>query len=242
MFGRKFSLVITVVLWGAASEHLYPDVLSDDGLVLSAGDFTVATEASPANGQEIYVDGSSTLHLLSQGRLNQVLVAESGRLFMDGGAIYDDDDSAIVGSDSAELVIQSGTVFSEEAFMMELSGSASATVNGGSFSIESSDHSSERFAFRTTDESVLNIRAGDFTELNTLNLFDVYDMSIVNVFGRDLQFSDNQLTGTLTDGNALANTVRLHDEGRILLHNVPEPTVGIMAFMAIAALSGFRRI
>ncbi len=232
---RVSSIVAAATLFLVA-HSTYADIIDDNGTILSKDNFVVESSSSPANGQEIFVNGSSELTLSDLGELNAVVVSESGRFVMDGGAIFDDDDTAIVARDSAELTIRSGTVFSNDAYLIHSFGEAKVTVDGGTFATDPTGY----FAFRTTGTSTVSIGGGDFSGLHMPDLFEVRDESTVHIFGEDLRITDNQMTGTLLDGNMLAGTVQVVDQGRIVLHNVPEPSGVVMMIAAFLCLTRIR--
>jgi hypothetical protein len=108
-------------------------------------------------------------------------------------------------------------------------GSSEVLVNGGHFTTGMS-------AF---DNAILRIR--DIDSISE-EYVDISNNAIAHVYGTNLRFevsTENRplVRGTWPDGGNFAFRYRLHDQGQIILHEVPEPTTAPLLAIAATALT-----
>jgi hypothetical protein len=180
-----------------------------------------ADDSSTVNLSAGLIDGSLALYDLatldmSGGTVHEELDAfGSGTLHISGGSMGD----FFVSGSSAISVTGGilGNVFS-------CGGSCVVDLFGGF-----------RVGWLNTDQSsIVNLYGGHLDYLNC------YGASTLNVYGYDLLLTQDHLTGTLADGSPLDVDVG-DDYGRIILHEIPEPSTLLLLSFATVTLLGYSR-
>ena len=66
--------------------------------------------------------------------------------------------------------------------------------------------------------------------------FEVHGRGTINVYGSELDITGGILTGSLADGTRLNHAIITVDDGRVVLHNIPEPSA--LAIWSVLGLTG----
>jgi hypothetical protein len=207
----------------------------------------------------VELGGTSVLRLLGgevgtslEGGIG-VLARESSMVIVDSGKI-DTRSTGIRAEDDSQVLVSGGFVggpFSASIVTME---STSLDViggqtDGGIISLGESVaniRSGELFAsmygassavISAQESSTVNIYGGQFSPILEVDVaFEALDQAIINVFGFDLAIDNGRLTGRLSDSSPLDHGVLTQENGRILLHNVPEPSSVLMAIPVLVTM------
>ena len=83
----------------------------------------------------------------------------------------------------------------------------------------------------THGEAITHIRGGSYSEQ-----FEVGDDALMHVYGYDLDWTDDRLTGTLTDGTPIDAPAIATNNGQYILHEIPEPGVIVLLLGAAVFL------
>lgn len=181
------------------------------------------------NGGDLHdrvtVFDSSTVHVLG-GRIFGSLNARGSSVISLSGGAFLGDDSGISAHDSSTVFMTGGEIASELA----AGGTSIVSFSGGIVAddVQAGGASTVNFSGGTIGESL-----------------KVHDHGTAHVFGFGLHLDGGFLRGTLADGTRLKVHVSTSGNGRIVLHEVPEPAtcVGLLwlAVIGIALLAGKRR-
>ena len=166
-----------------------------------------------------------------------------------GGVLTGGVDDGVEARNTSTVNISGGTisgrddgVSAEDFSTVNVSGGfmfGSSSVYADSFStvnISDGTFSGSVFSVLATGSSTVNISGGEL-----LGNLIVGELSTVNIFGVGLDITGGLLTGTLADGNVLNHVVRTAENGRFILHEIPEPSTFVLAAVGLVGLLAWHR-
>ncbi len=172
-----------------------------------------------------------TVTIMDGGSVGELLPTGSASVEMFGGTIGGD---AFLTEDS-QLELSGGTirgtVYSRNFATVNIRGGA--VLGYG-----------DEIAITAGGNSVVNIYGGQIGEGPSLGWLKAWDSGTINVFGSNLGMVAGRVVGTLSDGTRLDRPFLQQDSGRIVLHNIPEPStlvllpIGVLSALVVLNFRG----
>lgn len=196
-------------------------------------------------------------------------LVDQGTLNVFGGTIRANSSDAISAFGNSTVNIYGGTISSPDGDSIDASGQSTVNIHGGEFlapidirenstaNIFGGDFNYAGSGHRVNNSATVNIYGGTFTGTDFGRIFSAGEQGIlnifggqfgfendnlyisaggfgatINIFGTDLVFIEDQVFGTLADGSQIDLGILLVNGGEVVLHTVPEPPALILAGFA----------
>jgi hypothetical protein len=216
--------------------------------LISGGRIEGESTGISANDNALIEVTGGTINGDNQGSIQ---LSESSHLMIRGGFVR----GTIFSAGSTTSEIRGGRLVGDGA-AIQLNDAAMATISGGEFIQNPSGPSGP--ILLTDGESSLNILGGSFpvgiraAGMSTINLyggafmaipgqssFQVFDEAVINIYGLNLSIENNVLTGSLADETNLNHVVETQGNGRLVLHQIPEPAFRTLSIWILLLVFGW---